>query len=394
MMIRFKNQIEYENTYFNLTDFGGGTIKQLNNYEEKERTKSRLFLDNQQVSKKPISKLTKVCINEIFAKEQHSRRCTELFEATKNYLKPITGLKSEVELADIRKFSGDITNCAKDRIFITINGKRFDDFQSLLISFFQDYSDHFQARVPYKEAIVEYFNGDLVKGKKIKYGYWCGDIQAWYYDGYSYQGKMMFSEAWGWGTYRDALGNERKGYFFKGYILKDSYGLEAYYPIFEEELLKNNLQVEPGKSQKSIGVNPEVLNYLLNPSIFKSLKSKGYFGDPASLPDLQRDKIFHDIKISIVAHREYLEMLKEGENDYNYNWRTRNNDITRFFIFQHENAMKSNILGKIKKADGEDLNSSADDKNERNHHETRLKKDKPEKPQENSRLEYKNKRLQ
>lgn len=156
---------------------------------------------------------------------------------------------------------------------------------------------------------IKYPNGDGFKGKtagnfsKIGRGIFTWD------EGYSYEGEFFANTPYGWGMYKDCLGVERPGYFFKGFRLNQNFGLEG---------LKQKLKKDYSK-EGTVTVTNEDLRLLMDSDIV--IGSQMFRDCP-----IEFRKMYINIEESRKTFIDDLTNIKDGELDYKYNW--ENNTLT------------------------------------------------------------------
>ena len=129
----------------------------------------------------------------------------------------------------------------------------------------------------FKEGEYEIFypNGDKFIGRKNKRGFMTGQGKYTWRQGYYYKGDFNLSIPFGFGQYNDCMGNKVTGFFFKGYVLKESYGLHRLFEIYNKKIKKST---------------KHDLDILLDPTIMKAA-SKQYIGKEVEYTKLYLDMI-------------------------------------------------------------------------------------------------------
>lgn len=152
---------------------------------------------------------------------------------------------------------------------------------------------------------VQYSNGDNYIGESSGRFKFNAQGEYQWNDGYSYKGEFFLSKPYGWGVYKNCLGVERKGYFFRGYLLKSSYGLDQLKDILKEKYMRKNL------SWTSRLVADD-LRILTDPDVVHGCKLFNH--------RIRFRRIFEEMEAWKKQFNEDLQSVEAGELDYDYVW--------------------------------------------------------------------------
>lgn len=151
------------------------------------------------------------------------------------------------------------------------------------------------------ESKLEYPNGDIFEGERNRLGMASGQGVYYWNEGFKYDGEFFLNEPYGHGTIEDVFGNKLQGYVFRGYVLKQPYGLDELAKILQKE-------IEDGKNLKTSDLDiisdPELM---LGSSKFREIS-------------ISYGKIYHEIKENRKIMNRLLENIRDGEEGYKNFW--------------------------------------------------------------------------
>lgn len=216
-----------------------------------------------------------------------------------NLLKPLDRLYSKWKKSDNM---GD-----ESRHFMIDFPDKFEKetYQDFLIKFEGEEYDCFSDIVSNIEDFTEgtytifYPNGDKYVGQKNKKLQFCGEGEYRWRAGYIYDGTFNLNIPLGEGTFIDCMGGSVEGFFFKNYILKEGYGLMKMIEIYNKKIKRDT---------------KHDVDIIFDPTIMKKA-SRYYIGEP-----IEYGKIFEDVMNSKKTLKKRINIVRDGERDYTYDW--------------------------------------------------------------------------
>lgn len=187
---------------------------------------------------------------------------------------------------------------------------------------------------------IKYSNGDKFSGYKDYYNNFSGYGEYFFKSGYTYKGNFLLNRRFGEGEYSDALGKKRKGWWFGGFRLNKDFGLKE---------LKEEIEAFSRDQDKkmALGVDMSNFEYFFDPEI---MNISGMFNNVYR--HLEYEKIFKGIEMSKLEMANDLNMIKDGELDYEMAWgelmsasikKHKETKITKSLFKALENNSESNI---------------------------------------------------
>ena len=175
-----------------------------------------------------------------------------------------------------------------------------------------------------KKVRIDFPNGDIFEGYMNSYGFKVGEGKYIWSDGYFFKGNWFGNYPLGLGTYRDALGVVRKGFWYKGFLLQNSHGLEHFLADrmslgFEKCCDRLALEIldKPHLGEKLINNNKDI-DYKIDYNL-----------------------LFQDIELTKKNMVRDMSNLQDGELDSNKHWGHYSNRIMKKSIYINENIKDS-----------------------------------------------------
>ena len=169
---------------------------------------------------------------------------------------------------------------------------------------------------------IYYPNGDIYIGQKNNRGQTVGNGEYRWATGYTFEGEFNLNIPFGNGVYRDCLGNTLEGFFINGLLLSSPYGLDKMVKAYRTKIKKDT---------------KHDLDILLDARLMDSAFDM-YMDEPVVY-----DKVFIEMRDSLTTLKNNLQMIKDGEKDYYYNWSEKIYNDIRNVIMNEAEKKVSNI---------------------------------------------------
>lgn len=177
---------------------------------------------------------------------------------------------------------------------------------------------------------INYPNGDIFIGRKNKRMQSCGEGEYRWRGGYKYEGSFNVNVPFGEGEFTDCMGGKITGFFLKGYLLKEGYGLMRLINVYNKKIKRDT---------------KHDLDIIFDPVVMKKA-SKRYIGEA-----VKYRKIFKDVSDSKKMVTQRIDIVRDGELNYTYDWdeKIRIDIITSLIQDEDDRIFKSSKKRRKKK---------------------------------------------